>query len=64
MKTKSLKELQNELLPKYLETPPREEMERSVDDKLFLISLLAALGSFVVVGATLAAMIWIISIII
>lgn len=63
MKTKSLKELQDELLPKYLETPPREEMERSQDDKLLLISILAALGSFVVVGATLAAMIWIINII-
>lgn len=63
MKTKSLKELQEELLPKYLETPPREEMERSQDDKLLLISILAALGSFVVVGVTLAAMIWIISII-
>lgn len=63
MKTKSLKDLQDELLPKYLETPPRDEMERSVDDKLLLISLLAALGSFVVVGVTLAAMIWIISII-
>lgn len=63
MKTKSLKELQEELLPKYLETPPREEMERSVDDNLLLVSLLAALGSFVVVGVTLAAMIWIISII-
>lgn len=63
MKTKSLKELQEELLPKYLETPPREEMERSVDDKLLLISILAALGSFAVLGATLAAMLWIIHII-
>lgn len=61
--TKSLKELQDEYLPKYLNTPPREDMERSEDDKLLLISLLAALGSFFVLGATLAAMIWIISII-
>ena len=63
----TLRYWQDTLLPKYLETPSREEIhrmsERGEDGQMLVVSILATIGSLFILIATFIAMAWIINII-